>query len=98
MKLRNINVLLLCCVLPSCSTPPRETSSPGQSTSSAPADPLRSWNEGAAKRSIVEFVARTTTQGGADFVPPAERIAVFDNDGTLWSEQPMYVQLAFALD
>jgi hypothetical protein len=64
----------------------------------AAADPLPSWNEGQAKRAIVEFVQRVTTAGGADFVPVAERIAVFDNDGTLWVEKPMYVQLAFALD
>ena len=62
------------------------------------ADPLPSWNEGAAKQSIVEFVAKVTKEGGPDFVPEAERIAVFDNDGCLWSEQPMYVQLAFVLD
>jgi phosphoserine phosphatase len=64
----------------------------------ADTDPLPSWNEGAAKQGIVEFVGRVTKGGGADFVPPAHRIAVFDNDGTLWSEQPMYFQLAFALD
>jgi phosphoserine phosphatase len=63
-----------------------------------PADPLPSWNEGASKQAIVAFVERVTTEGSADFVPPPERIAVFDNDGTLWSEQPMYFQLAFALD
>ena len=61
-------------------------------------DPLPSWNDGATKQAIVEFVARVTRQGGPDFVPPAERIATFDNDGTLWAEHPMYVQLAFALD
>ena len=61
-------------------------------------DPLPSWNDGAAKKSIIDFVARVTKQGGADFVPPAERIAVFDNDGTLWCEQPIYFQVAFALD
>jgi hypothetical protein len=61
-------------------------------------DPLPSWNDGAAKKAITDFVARVTTQGGPDFVPPAERIAVFDNDGTLWIEQPMYVQFAFILD
>jgi len=61
-------------------------------------DALPSWNDGAAKRSIVEFVAKVTKEGGPDYVAPAERIAVFDNDGTLWSEQPMYFQLAFALD
>lgn len=61
-------------------------------------DPLPSWNEGAARTSIVEFVDAVTTNGSADYVEPAERIAVFDNDGTLWTEQPMYFQLAFALD
>src|SRR5262245_32609103 len=64
----------------------------------AQSDPLPSWNDGAAKKSITDFVARVTTQGGADFVPPAERIAVFDNDGTLWAEQPAYFQLIFAMD
>jgi len=61
-------------------------------------DPLPSWNDGAAKQSIVAFVEKVTTAGSPDFVPVPERIAVFDNDGTLWSEQPMYFQLAFALD
>jgi phosphoglycolate phosphatase-like HAD superfamily hydrolase len=65
---------------------------------SAQTDALASWNEGAAKTAITEFVSRTTQEGGADYVIPAERIAVFDNDGTLWSEQPIYFQLAFALD
>jgi hypothetical protein len=64
----------------------------------AQADPLPSWNDGASKSSITDFVARVTTQGGPDFVPPDQRIATFDNDGTLWIEQPMYVQLAFILD
>ncbi|MGO9005929.1 MAG: HAD family hydrolase [Beijerinckiaceae bacterium] len=64
----------------------------------AQTDLLPSWNDGPAKKAIVEFVARVTRQGGPDFVPPAERIAVFDNDGTLWPEHPMYVQMAFALD
>jgi hypothetical protein len=61
-------------------------------------DPLPSWNDGATKSSILDFVGRVTTQNGPYFVPPAERIATFDNDGTLWIEQPMYVQLAFVLD
>jgi hypothetical protein len=64
----------------------------------AQTDPLPSWNEGAAKKSITDFVARVTTQGGADFVPVDQRIATFDNDGTLWCEQPYYFQLAFAID
>jgi phosphoserine phosphatase len=61
-------------------------------------DRLPSWNDGPSKRAIVDFVARVTTQGVPDYVPPAERIAVFDNDGTLWCEQPVYFQVAFALD
>ncbi len=64
----------------------------------AQTDPLPSWNDGATKTAITTFVNRVTRQGGPDFVPPPERVAVFDNDGTLWSEHPMYVQLAFALD
>jgi phosphoglycolate phosphatase-like HAD superfamily hydrolase len=61
-------------------------------------DPLPSWNDGGAKKEILYFVWRVTKEGGPDFVPSDARIAVFDNDGTLWSEQPMYVQAAFALD
>jgi phosphoglycolate phosphatase-like HAD superfamily hydrolase len=61
-------------------------------------DPLPSWNEGTTRKSITEFVARVTTQGSPDLVPVEQRVAVFDNDGTLWCEQPMYVQLAFMLD
>ena len=68
------------------------------SAAAAPAEPLASWNDGASKEAIVAFVERVTAESSADFVPPAERIAVFDNDGTLWSEQPMYFQLAFALE
>src|ERR1700733_12112227 len=63
-----------------------------------PIDPLASWNEGATKKSILDFVARVTQVGGVDYVAPEERIATFDNDGTLWSEQPYYFQVAFALD
>ena len=61
-------------------------------------DPLPSWNEGTAKRSIIDFVNRVTQPGSPDFVVPEQRIATFDNDGTLWSEQPMYFQLFFAID
>ena len=63
----------------------------------AQGDPLPSWNDTPTKQAIVEFVGRVT-KAGPDFVAPAERIATFDNDGTLWVEQPMYVQMAFALD
>ncbi|MCH8250210.1 MAG: haloacid dehalogenase-like hydrolase [Proteobacteria bacterium] len=64
----------------------------------AVADPLSSWNDGPAKRSIIEFVAKVSAPESPDYVPPAERIAVFDNDGTLWAEQPLYFQLLFAFD
>jgi len=62
------------------------------------AEPLPSWNDDAAKKSILQFVEKVTKEGAPDFVPAAERIAVFDNDGTLWCEKPMYVQLRFTLD
>lgn len=62
------------------------------------ADPLPSWNDGAAKQSILQFVAKVTQAGSPDFVPPDERIAAVDNDGTLWAEQPMYVQAFFVFD
>jgi hypothetical protein len=61
-------------------------------------DPLRSWNEGATKTSIIQFVAKVTAKDSPDFVPIDQRIATFDNDGTLWCEQPLYVQLMFAMD
>lgn len=60
-------------------------------------DPLPSWNDGHAKQSIVQFVADVTRQGGSKFVPVDQRIATFDNDGTLWVEQPIYTQFAFAI-
>ena len=61
-------------------------------------DPLPSWNAGAAKAAIIDFVSAVTTASSPDFVPAPQRIATFDNDGTLWSEQPMYFQLLFAFD
>jgi hypothetical protein len=64
----------------------------------AQSDPLPSWNDGTAKQSVVAFVEKVTQPGSPDFVPVPERIATFDNDGTLWSEQPVPVQLYFALD
>jgi len=64
----------------------------------AVAEPLSSWNEGPAKQSIIDFVAEVSTPDSPNYVPPPERIAVFDNDGTLWAEQPIYFQLIFALD
>ena len=67
-------------------------------TAAARPNCLPSWNDGASKEAIVRFVTEISRKGSPDYVPPAERIAVFDNDGTLWSEQPMYFQLAFVLD
>ena len=61
-------------------------------------DPLPAWNDGPSKKAIIRFVQETTQPGTKQFIPPEARIAVFDNDGTLWSEQPLYVQLAFAID
>src|SRR5215217_9614534 len=70
----------------------------GSTAAWAQSDPLPSWNEGVAKRAIIEFVTAVTRDGSPDFVAAPERVATFDNDGTLWIEQPIYVQLAFALD
>lgn len=61
-------------------------------------DPLPSWNDGPTKEAIVAFVEKVTDEGGADYVPPADRIATFDNDGNLWAEKPVYFQLLFAID
>ena len=83
-------VLAFVVAIAACSLPSRDAF--------AQNDPLPSWTEGAAKKSITDFVARVTTQGGADFVPVEQRIATFDNDGTLWCEQPNYFQAIFALD
>lgn len=66
--------------------------------STVSAEPLASWNDGPAKQSIIDFVEAVTTEGSPDFVPEADRIATFDNDGCLWSEQPAYFQLFFAID
>ncbi|MDX8495339.1 HAD family hydrolase [Mesorhizobium sp. VK22B] len=61
-------------------------------------DALPSWNDGPTKQAIIDFVAKVTSEGGTEYVAPAERIAVFDNDGTLWAEQPLYFQFLFAID
>src|SRR5215510_3751150 len=102
IRLRSkIRLLVIACLLlgsPPVRHPlPAGASIPEPQTGASP-NPLPSWNEGAARASIIDFVKRVTTQGGAAYIPPAERIAVFDNDGTLWAEQPVYFQLAFALD
>lgn len=81
--------LLLACCLVFCAIAPAAAQT---------YDPLPSWHDGAAKQAIIQFVKAVTTVGGTDYVPRAERVAVFDNDGTLWAEQPMYFQFLFALD
>jgi len=86
-------VAVLAVALNACTSPAGETPATAQAN-----DPLSSWNEGEAKQAITQFVKDVSTADGSRFVPPAERIAVFDNDGTLWAEQPMYSQLLFALD
>ena len=86
---------LALCLLLACS-PASKT--PDHSSEAAPAPGLPSWNDGPTKDAIVDFVARVTDPTGPDFVPAAERIATFDNDGTLWSEKPLYFQLYFAID
>jgi len=70
----------------------------GLASKAGAADPLPSWNEGPTKQSIVDFVTRVTKEGGPDYVAPEDRVATFDNDGTLWVEQPIYTQFMFAID
>jgi len=71
---------------------------PSDQSANASLDPLPSWNEGATKSAILDYVHEVTKGGSASFIPISERIATFDNDGNLWSEQPMYFQLYFAID
>lgn len=80
-----------------CNQPQTKSDKAKQETIAA-TDPLPSWNEGTSKKAIIDFVSKTTKQGSIDFIPVADRIACFDNDGTLWSEQPMYFQFLFAMD
>ncbi len=70
----------------------------GLALAAAAQEPLPSWQDTAARRAVIAFVERVTKPGSADFVPPAERLATFDNDGTLWAEQPLYFQFLFAVD
>src|SRR5436305_1359901 len=86
LRIQNLVTIALACMVVSMTTAARA------------ADPLASWNEGTAKQYVVEFVAKGTKESSPDFVPTEERIATFDNDGTLWCEQPMYFQMLFALD
>jgi hypothetical protein len=85
-------------VLPALSGPLLPMPARARARKGASGGPLPSWNDGAAKQAILNFVTAVTREGSPDFAPPAERIATFDNDGTLWVEHPVYVQMAFALD
>jgi len=98
-KVNFLSVVLVFACFCSCTSPaPKEETATVNNIAPVVTDPLPSWNDGASKKAIVDFVTKTTTEGSADFIPVASRIACFDNDGTLWSEQPMYFQLAFAID
>jgi phosphoglycolate phosphatase-like HAD superfamily hydrolase len=89
---RTILAVLALIFLSSC------TQSATDTQTAASMDPLPSWNDGSSKHAIVDFVTRVTDLSSPDFVPESERIATFDNDGTLWAEQPLYFQLLFAID
>jgi phosphoglycolate phosphatase-like HAD superfamily hydrolase len=100
-KSRALNLILLTAWagLAACSDRPADSSSDlAEVAEVVPAEALPSWNEGSTKQAIMEFVAQVTDPALPDYVPPAERIAVFDNDGTLWSEMPFYFQIQFAID
>jgi phosphoserine phosphatase len=98
--MRNLLVALLVVVLALTGCTSRTATTPAPATNSAAAadTSLRSWNDTAARNNIVDYVKRVTTEGGPDFVPESDRIAVFDNDGTLWTEAPVPFQVAFAVD
>jgi phosphoglycolate phosphatase-like HAD superfamily hydrolase len=85
-------------LLAGCVLQPEKNTGTETEIDASQSDPLPSWNEGPRKKAIIDFVSNTTNEASVDFIPVHDRIACFDNDGTLWSEQPMYFQLAFALD
>ncbi|HSO22382.1 MAG TPA: HAD family hydrolase, partial [Chondromyces sp.] len=93
MRHRSVAALLLMSLALACAPDPGP-----QPPSQATGPPLPSWNDGSARQRILDFVARVTDPADPDFVSEPERIAVFDNDGTLWAEQPAYFQLLFAID
>lgn len=97
-KIARLLVVALATFTLSCNQSPPNTETSKAETGATVVDPLPSWNDGSSKKAIVDFVTRTTQESSVDFIPVADRIACFDNDGTLWSEQPMYFQLAFAID
>jgi phosphoserine phosphatase len=89
-------VMVVGVLAPACAPTPQTGGS--QTTETEPSDPLPSWNDGTAKQALIQFVEDVTQQGGPHYVPPARRIATFDNDGTLWVEYPVYTQLSFAFE
>jgi phosphoglycolate phosphatase-like HAD superfamily hydrolase len=95
--LRSVSLSALLLVTAAACAAPTNVPPSTQPATDTSARRLASWNDGPTKTAIVDFVRKVTTPGSADFVPPPQRIAVFDNDGTLWSEQPTYVQLSFAV-
>ena len=95
MKKFIVQLIILLAVLVSCKKQSVATTSKSEIIAQ---DPLPSWNEGKSKSAIIEFVTQTTKEGSSDFIPVSDRIACFDNDGTLWSEQPIYFQFLFAID
>ena len=96
--LRSWTIALVVALVSACGGAEPSSKPPAAPVAQTKPDPLPSWNDAASKKAIVDFVGRVTREGGPDFVPAAERIATFDNDGTLWSEQPIYFQVAFAFD
>lgn len=84
--------------LSGCSTAPADPAANSATPSAQQTDALPSWRDGPAKQAIVKFVSDVTRQGSPTYVPPEQRVAAFDNDGTLWSEQPLYFQFFFLLD
>jgi len=92
-----LGIFLASLLAAGCMQPQNQQEIP-ESKSPAATDPLPSWNDGEAKKSIIDFVTKSVTEGGPAFIPIPDRIATFDNDGTLWAEQPMYFQFLFAVD
>jgi len=98
MKTRRALLLVFAAFLSTACEQGVPQSATGETTATQSTDPLPSWNDGPTKQSILSFVEKVTKPGSPDFVPAPERIATFDNDGTLWAEKPLYTQLFFAID
>jgi len=98
MKIKNIVFLILVSIFTSCTNQKENKKTEETEVNKVTSDPLASWNEGKSKQAIIDFVTKTTTEGSPEFVPLEDRIACFDNDGTLWSEKPLPFQLYFVID